>query len=77
VIFVALRDPETDDAALRSARSLDEAGNTIAAFDLRRDRQLVLDQLARLGVMVLDTAPAALTARLVSTYLDLKAREAA
>ncbi len=77
VIFVALRDPETDEAALKSAHSLDEAGNAIAAFDLRRDRQLVLDQLARLGVMVLDTAPSALTARLVSTYLDLKAREAA
>ncbi len=77
VIFVALRDPETDDAALRSAGSLDEAGRAIAAFDLRRDRQLVLDQLGRLGVMILDTPPSALTARLVSTYLDLKAREAA
>lgn len=77
VIFVALRDPQTDAAAIASAQSLDEAGEAIAAFDLRRDRQLVLERLGRLGVMILDAAPNALTARLVSTYLDLKAREVA
>ncbi len=77
VIFVALRDPETDAAALDPVRSLAQAGEAVAAFDLRRDRDLVLEQLHRLGVMVLDVAPSALTARLVSAYLDLKSREAA
>ena len=77
VIFVALRDPETDAAALDPVGSMAQAGEAVAAFDLRRDRELVLEQLHRLGVKVLDVAPGALTARLVSTYLDLKAREAA
>lgn len=77
VIFVALRDPETDAAALDPVQSMAQAGEAVAAFDLRRDRDLVIEQLHRLGVMVLDVAPSALTARLVSTYLDLKAREAA
>ena len=77
VIFVALRDPETDAAALDPVESMAQAGEAVAAFNLRRDRDLVIEQLHRLGVMVLDVAPSALTARLVSTYLDLKAREAA
>ena len=77
MIFVALRDPETDAAALDPVGSMAQAGEAVAAFDLRRDRELVLEQLHRLGVRVLDVAPGALTARLVSTYLDLKAREAA
>lgn len=77
VIFIALRDPETAATAEERVTSLDTAAEAVAAADLQRDREIVLERLQRLGVLVLDALPSALTPRLVSTYLDLKAREAA
>lgn len=77
VIFVALRDPETEDMARVPVPSLDAAAEAVSAADLLRDRRIVLERLGQLGVMVLDVRPDQLTPRLVSTYLDLKAREVA
>ena len=39
------------------------------------ERRLVLERLSRLGVTVVDARPGAVTARLVSAYLDIKARD--
>jgi len=75
IIFIAMRDPETARLAARPVGDLDEAAEAVAATDLQRERKIVLERLHRLGVLVLDTVPSALTPKLVSTYLDLKARE--
>lgn len=77
VIFIALRDPETEDMARVPVPSLDAAAEAVSAADLLRDRRIVIERLGQLGVMVLDVRPDQLTPRLVSTYLDLKAREVA
>lgn len=75
VIFIALRDAQTTERAERPAEDLEEAAETIAASDLKREREIVLERLNRLGVRVMDTDPRALSAKLVSTYLNLKAQE--
>ncbi len=77
IVFAALRDPDTEAEAAAPVADLDAAAAALAARDWTRERRIVLDRMRRLGVMVLDAAPHDLTARLVSTYLDLKAREAA
>lgn len=75
VVFVALRDPALERLATAAPRSLDDVAVGVAAGEMRRERLIVMERLARLGIVVLDVEPAAVTARLVSTYLDLKARE--
>ncbi|WP_421789034.1 DUF58 domain-containing protein [Hyphobacterium sp.] len=77
VIFIALRDPETEALAAAPVVSLADAAESVAAADFVRERRIVFERLNRLGVMCLDVEPQALTPRLVSMYLDLKAREAA
>lgn len=77
VVFVALRDPALERLAMAAPRSLDDVAAAVAAGEMRRERRVVMERLARLGTVVLDVDPAALTPRLVSTYLDLKAREVA
>ena len=77
LVFVALRDSRTETTAQAPVGDLNAAAEALAARDWLRDRKLVLDRMRRLGVMVLDAAPGDITARLVATYLDLKAREAA
>lgn len=77
VIFIALRDPDSDGLVRDSVASLDDAALSVSAADMQRDRRVVFERLHQLGVLVLDTEPAKLTPQLVSTYLDLKAREVA
>ncbi|MFT6463025.1 MAG: hypothetical protein ACJA0Y_002537 [Maricaulis maris] len=77
VIFIALRDPVTEDQARQPVSTLQAAAEAVSASDLLRDRRIVIERLGQLGVMVLDVRPDQLTPRLVSTYLDLKAREVA
>lgn len=75
VIFVALRDPALERLATAAPRSLDDVAVAVSAGEMRRERRVVMERLARLGIVVVDVEPAAVTPRLVSTYLDLKARE--
>lgn len=77
IIFIAIRDPETRRLAERPASSMDNAARSLAAHDMEQERKKVLERLMQLGVMVVDCEPDALTPRLISLYLDLKAREAA
>lgn len=77
VIFVALRDPDTDAMVRSPVISLEQAATSVAAADFVRERRIVFERLARLGVLCLDVEPGRLTPKLVSTYLDLKAREVA
>lgn len=75
IVFVTLRDPELEERQDRVPDTADEVAEAVVAAEMSRERQLVLDRLARLGILCLETAPGELTARLISTYLDIKARE--
>ena len=54
---------------------MDDAARAVSAGQMLKERRDVMGRLERLGVTVLDARPGELTPRLVSTYLDLKARE--
>lgn len=75
VLFVTLSDPGLARRQEGAARTGDEVAEAVVAAEMLRDRQLVLDRLARMGVLCLETQPGELTAKLLSTYLDIKSRE--
>ncbi len=75
VVFVALRDPDFDGIADRAPDDLNGVALLVAANQMVQDRRLVLERLSRLGVTVVDAAPAQVTPKLVSTYLEIKAKD--
>ena len=75
MVFVSIRDPLLAGYRHRPVGNLSDVAGAVAAAGLERERRLVLERLARLGVFVVDTDPGGITARLVSTYLTIKARE--
>lgn len=75
IVFVALRDPGLEAIASAAPDTLTGVARAVSAGQMLRERRLVMERLARLGVVVIDAFPAMVTARLVSTYLDIKARE--
>ncbi len=75
VIFVALRDPDFDGIVERAPDDLNGVALLVAVNQMVQDRRLVLERLARLGVTVVDAPPALVTARLISTYLEIKAKD--
>ena len=75
VLFVALRDPALAALAHPAQVSMEAVARSVAATQLLHERRAVLDRLARLGVICLDTTPEALTASLISRYIDIKSRE--
>ena len=75
VLFVALRDPALAALAHPDVVTLDAVARSVAATQVVRERRDVLDRLARLGVICLDTTPETLTGALISRYIDIKSRE--
>ncbi len=75
LVFVAIRDPELDALVEEAPDDMDGIATLIAANQTVAERRLVLDRLARLGVTVVDAAPGQVTSRLISTYLEIKAKE--
>jgi uncharacterized protein (DUF58 family) len=75
ILYVALRDPALIALAQPTSVSLEAIARSVSATQILRERQSVLDRLARLGVLCLDTTPAALTGALVARYIDIKSRE--
>ncbi|MFV2053535.1 DUF58 domain-containing protein [Aliiroseovarius sp. YM-037] len=75
LMFVALRDPSLERTVNPEDPSLGNVAMAVSAAQIHRERQIVLDQLRRLGVVCLDIEPDKLTPELVSAYLDIKARE--
>jgi uncharacterized protein (DUF58 family) len=75
VLFVALRDPALDGAALARPLRLGDVYRSVVASDLVRERERVLARLRRTGVLCLDAAPGQLSSGLVNRYLDVKRRE--
>ena len=75
ILYVALRDPALQRMALPVDITLDSVAEAVSADQIAQERRLVLDRLERVGVLCLDTEPDALTADLVSRYIEIKARE--
>jgi len=75
VLFVTLRDPELAALAGAEPRSLLDLHRAVVAADLEREREVVLARLRRLGISIVDAAPAAFAPRLVQRYLEIKRRE--
>ncbi len=75
LIFVAIRDPDLETLVENASGDLDGAAALVAADQSLHERRLVFERLARMGVTIIDARPNAVTARLVSAYLEIKARE--
>ncbi|MGF1552000.1 MAG: DUF58 domain-containing protein, partial [Paracoccaceae bacterium] len=76
VVFVCLRDPTLARLATAPPHDLDAVAGAVVAGAMTQERRLVMERLSRAGLVVLDVEARRLTPRLVSTYLDLRAREA-
>jgi uncharacterized protein (DUF58 family) len=75
VVFVTIRDPDLEATVDQAPDDLDGVATLVAANQWVQDRRRVLERLVRLGVTIVDARPNTMTARLVSTYLEIKARE--
>ncbi|WP_229804433.1 DUF58 domain-containing protein [Neogemmobacter tilapiae] len=75
VIFVTLRDPETEALIETGPEDLDGVASLVAANQAIVERRLVLEQLTRMGVTIVDAKPGMVTAQLISAYLEIKARD--
>lgn len=75
VVFVTIRDPDLEATVDQPPADLDGVATLVAANQWVQDRRRVLERLVRLGVTIVDARPNTVTARLVSTYLDIKARD--
>lgn len=75
LIFVAIRDPDLEQLVEDAPDDMDGVATLVAANQSISERRLVLERLARLGVSIVDAKPEQVTSRLISTYLEIKARE--
>jgi uncharacterized protein (DUF58 family) len=75
LIFVAIRDPDLETLVGSAPDDLDGAAALVAANQAITERRLVFERLGRLGVTIIDAKPNAISARLISAYLEIKAKE--
>lgn len=75
IVFVALKDPELNSLLAPGSADMAAVARSVAARALIHERRLVMDKLARLGVLCLDSAADTLTASLIARYIDIKSRE--
>ncbi|HTO63384.1 MAG TPA: DUF58 domain-containing protein [Bradyrhizobium sp.] len=74
VIFVTLRDPLLPGIVNAEPDRFQDAAGAVVAHDLLRDRAVVLERLARMGVHCLEVPPRGLAVSLVNRYLTIKKR---
>ena len=75
IVFATLRDPVLRALADGPPDSLGDVARAVSAAQMLHQRRLVFERLARLGVLCIEADQQALTGRLISTYLTIKARE--
>ncbi len=75
IVYVALRDPVIEKFTEPEEMTLDTVARSVAARQILQERRTVLEKLARLGVLCLDSTPEALTSDLVARYIEIKSRE--
>jgi uncharacterized protein (DUF58 family) len=74
VIFVTLRDPLLPGIIDAEPERFQDIAEAVVAQDLLRDRAVVLERLARMGVHCLEVPPRGLAVSLVNRYLTIKER---
>ncbi|HEX3463416.1 MAG TPA: DUF58 domain-containing protein [Candidatus Elarobacter sp.] len=75
VVFVALRDPLLADLFAAAPEDVRGVASAVIAYDLLRDRRVVLERLQRLGVHCLDVPASRLSIALINRYLLIKQRD--
>jgi uncharacterized protein (DUF58 family) len=74
VLFVTLKDTVLEGIADAAPERFEDVTKAVVAHDMLRDREIVLERLARLGIHCLDVSPAGLSAGLINRYLQIKQR---
>ncbi len=75
IVFATLGDPEMATLIRATPDSLTDVARVVSAEQFLQERRLVLDRLRRLGVLCIEAEPKQMTASLISTYMQIKARE--
>ncbi|MEJ6393566.1 DUF58 domain-containing protein [Gymnodinialimonas sp. 2305UL16-5] len=75
VVFVAIRDTSIERYVDEAPQDLDSVAMLVAANQSIAERRLVLERLNRIGVTVIDADPKSVTPKLITAYLEIKARE--
>lgn len=75
IVYVALRDPMLAKLTEPEETTLDAIARSVAARQILQERRAVMEKLARLGVLCLDSTPDALTSDLIARYIEIKSRE--
>jgi uncharacterized protein (DUF58 family) len=75
-LFVAIRDPALQEAALAPVTEIGAAYHRAAASELVVARAKTLEGMKRSGIQVVDVAPTASIEAVVNQYLDIKQRGA-
>ncbi|MDR6668890.1 DUF58 domain-containing protein [Rhizobium sp. 1399] len=75
IVYVALRDPMLAKLMEPEETTLDAIAHSVAARQIVQERRAVMEKLARLGVLCLDSTPEALTSDLIARYIEIKSRE--
>jgi uncharacterized protein (DUF58 family) len=75
IVFATLGDPELLAVSRAASDTLTDVARSISAEQFLQERRVVLDRLRRLGVLCVEASPGQMTASLISTYLQIKARE--
>ncbi|MGM4910488.1 DUF58 domain-containing protein [Rhizobium sp. 768_B6_N1_8] len=75
IVYVALRDPMLAKLTEPEETTLDAIARSVAARQILNERRAVMEKLARLGVLCLDSTPDALTSDLIARYIEIKSRE--
>ena len=74
VIFVSMRDPMLTSLQSASPDDFHRVAEAVIAYDFLRERSIVLDRIARLGVHCLDVPVRVVSSALINKYLMIKQR---
>jgi uncharacterized protein (DUF58 family) len=74
-LCVTLQDNQVVTASRRPTETVAHMYERTVALDLLNERRRILDNLQRIGSLVLDSAPEELSVSVVNNYLELKARQ--
>jgi uncharacterized protein (DUF58 family) len=75
VVFVVFRDQELEELVRREPREPDDVSRAVIAGELLKQRDVVIERLKRMGVMIVDAPAERIGAELVNSYLDAKRRD--
>ena len=75
VIAVTLQDPAMSRLVATEPSRFEGVASSVIAHDFLRERRVVLERIARLGIHVVDVPAAELSVAIVNKYLSLKQRD--